>query len=57
MWKLIFEYSNGAKTIVTHKSKDATQAQMAKYIRRYAGAASATYQKYPKKDNPPVKIW
>jgi len=57
MWKLIFKYSDGGRVKITGKGKEATPAQLAAYKKTYAGAASATYQRYPLKDNEPEVIW
>ena len=57
MWKLIFKYSDGGRVKITNKAKEITPAQLAKYTKLYAGAASATYQRYPLKDNEPEVIW
>lgn len=57
MRKLIFEYLDGGKSIVTGKGKEATDEQRKKFSKSFVNAAVAIYQRYPKKEFEPVYLW
>ena len=53
MWKIFFKYSDNSSLILTGKTKEISDRLIEKYYRDYGrNAASAIYQKYPKKSHP-----